>query len=268
MARDMKAERINRAFWDEVAPVHSRSYDTASLIGGGHCLDPVQVSELGCLKGKRVLHLQCHIGTDTLSLVRLGADVTGVDISEASIRAARELAAKTGLGARFIHAPLFDLPRVLDETFDVVYTSIGVLCWMSDISLWGDIVARYLKPGGTFYIMESHPFLNVFDDEKEGLVVRYPYFTGGSAIDWPGEFPDYSDGNYIVKSPTREFQWTVSDILGTLLERGLQIEFFHEFDFLHWKGLPCMEMGEDGMWRLPEPLNRIPLLFSLKAVKP
>ena len=266
MSRDFRAEEINRKHWDEVAPVHGRSYNTRVLIDGGHHLDPTQLLELGDIRDNKILHLQCHIGTDTLSLVRLGAEVTGIDISSESLKEARVLSERTGLKARFIETPLFDLPDKLDETFDLVYTSIGVLCWISAIDKWADIIARYLKPGGTLYLMESHPFMNVFDDETAGLNVRFPYFTS-KPIDWPGDWPDYSDENYIVKSPTREFSWTMSQIHNSLTDAGLQIEFIHEFDFLHWKGLESMEKSKDGFWRLPEPLNKIPILFSLKALK-
>lgn len=267
MARDFKAENINKKHWDEVAPVHGRSYDLQPLFQGGHNLDPVQVKELGDLTGKKVLHLQCHIGTDTLSLARLGAEVTGVDISEESLKVAESLSEKLNLRARFIHSPVFDLQEVLDETFDMVYTSIGVLCWISDIEMWGELIAGYLKPGGKLYLMESHPFMHVFDDESTGLKVRYRYFRNGTPIDWPGDWPDYSDENYTVKSPTREFQWTVSEVVNALVGAGLKLDFIHEFDFLHWKGLESMLKCEDGYWRLPEPLNRIPILFSLMAGK-
>lgn len=266
MARDRKAEEINRRHWDEIAPIHGRSYDLDSLLAGGHHLDPVQVAELGDIMGKTLLHLQCHIGTDTLSLARLGAAVTGIDISGESLKVARELSRRTGLPARFIQTPLFDLPVALDEKFDIVYTSIGVLCWVSDIGMWAETVARYLAPGGFFYLMESHPFMNVFDDESPGLQVRYPYFTQGKPTDWPGNWPDYSDGEYTVKSPTREFQWTISEVFTALVDAGLRVKSMSEHDFLHWKGLESMERCRDGYWRLPEPLNRIPLLFSLKAV--
>jgi len=267
MNRDFAAEEINKRHWDEVAPVHGRAYDTSSLLAGGHRLDPVQVEELGDLRGKKTLHLQCHIGTDTLSLARLGAEVTGIDISGESLKVARDLAEKTGLKARFIETALFDLPEVLDETFDMVYTSIGVLCWVSDIREWGRIISRYLERGGKFYLMESHPFLHVFDDELTGLNVKHRYFKNGMATDWPGNWPDYADENYIAKHPTREFTWTVSDIHNSLVDAGLSIEFIHEFDFIHWKALESMVCGKDGMWRLPEPLDRIPVLFSLRAVK-
>lgn len=268
MSRDYKAEEINRKHWDEVAPIHGKSYDTTELLNGKHDLDSTQVAELGDLEGKTVLHLQCHIGTDTLALVRMGGEVTGIDISAESLKVAKNLSKKTGLKARFIETPLFDLPDKLNETFDMIYTSIGVLCWVSDLKEWAGIISKYLKPGGTFYIMESHPFMHVFDDEVKGLKVRYPYFSNGKPFDWPGNWPDYSDENYIVKHPTREFSWTISQIHNALTEAGLAIEFIHEFDFLHWKGLESMEKCTDGMWRLPEPLNKIPLLFSIKAKAP
>ncbi len=267
MGRDFEAEEVNRRHWDEVAPVHARAYDTAPLLSGGHLLDPVQVRELGDLRGRRVLHLQCHIGTDTLSLARLGAEVTGVDFSRESLRAAADLSERTGLRARFVESAVFDLPAVLDETFDMVYTSIGVLCWISDIDLWGRTVHRFLEPGGFLYLMESHPFLNVFDDESEGLRVRHGYFAEGRAVEWPAGWPDYADESYIAGSPTMEFQWTLSQVHNALADAGLRIRFIHEFDFLHWKALPDMVKGADGLWRLPEPSDRIPLLFSLKAEK-
>lgn len=268
MGRDWEAERMNLGFWDEVAPVHRRSYDLDPLYRRGHLLDPVQVRELGCLRGKRVLHLQCHIGTDTLSLARLGAQVTGVDFSGESVRIAGELSRETGIPARFIRASLYDLPSILDERFDLVYTSIGVLCWLSDLNGWARVVSSFIEPEGSFYLMESHPLLQVYDDESQGLSVRHPYFTGGVSTEWPGDCPDYSDPEYIVKHPTREFTWTLSDMVNGLIRAGLAIRFINEHDFLHWRALPCMVRGEDGYWRLPEPLNRIPLLLSLGAAKP
>lgn len=267
MSRNFEAEETNKRHWDDVAPVHGRAYNTDPLLSGGHLLDPVQVEELGAIAGKKLLHLQCHIGTDSLSLARLGAEVTGVDFSGESLKVARELAKRSGLEARFIETALFDLPDVLDETFDMVYTSLGVLNWISDIRQWALIISRYLEPGGVLYLMESHPFMHVFDDETDGLSVRHSYFSGGEAIEWPGDWPDYADSSYISSHPTMEFLWTISQIHNSLVDAGLRIQFIHEFDFMHWKGLASMERCEDGMWRLPDPLARIPLLFSLKAVR-
>jgi len=228
-------------------------------------MDSIQISELGDVTNKSLLHLQCHIGTDTLSWARLGAEVTGIDISPASLQVAEQLAGKAGLEARFIESGVYDLPDNLDETFDIVYTSIGVLCWLSDLQAWAGIIRRYLKPGGIFYLMESHPFLHVFDDESEELVVRYPYFHRETPYKWPADYPDYSNSEYLVKTPTWEWQWSLSDILSALINNGMKIDFFHEHRVIPWKALPCMIKSDDGFWTLPSGQDNLPLMFSIRA---
>jgi len=264
--RDRAAEEANRRHWDEIAEVHARTYGLERLLSGGHQLDDIQVSEMGEVRGKTLLHLQCHIGSDTLSWARLGATVTGVDISPVSLRVAAELSARTGLPARFIESPLLDLPGRLSETFDLVYTSIGVLCWLSDLDEWARIIAAHLKPGGVFYMMESHPMLNVFDDEADGLRIRHSYFHRREPHLWPGDWPDYSDPETIVKSGSAEWTWPMADILNALLKAGLTLEFLHEFDEMPWKELPCMVPAERRGWfRLPDGMDLLPLTFSLRA---
>ncbi|MEN8209501.1 MAG: class I SAM-dependent methyltransferase [Candidatus Fermentibacteria bacterium] len=265
MKRYFEAEEGNRVHWDELAGVHAESYDYRELVRGGHVMDHIQTGEVGEVRNSSLLHLQCHIGTDTLSWARLGAYVTGVDISPLSLRVAQRLAKKAGLNARFIESSVYDLPDRLDETFDIVYTSIGVLCWLSDLKSWAEIIRRYLKPGGFFYMMESHPFLWVFDNESDGLVVRDPYFHGEAPCKWPADYPDYSDSDYIVKSPSWEWQWTMGEILNALIESGLKIDFLHEHSVIPWKALPSMIKGDNGFWRLPEEMDKLPLMFSLKA---
>lgn len=264
--RDRGAEEKNRCHWDELAEVHTRSYDLEGLLGGGHLLDDIEVAEMGDVRGKTLLHLQCHIGSDTLSWARLGALVTGVDISPGSLRKARELAERTGLSARFVESAILDLPGKLDERFDIVYTSIGVLCWLSDLEEWARIIAGHLRPGGVFYMMESHPFLNVFDDETEGLSVSYPYFHEPEPRHWPADYPDYSDPEYIVRSGSAEWTWSLGDVINALLKAGLRLEFLHEFDEMPWKGLPCMvPASRPGWYRLPDGKDFLPLTFSLRA---
>lgn len=265
--RNYEAEKGNREHWDELAPVHIRSYGLTPLLEGGHVLDDVQTGEVGDVSGKSLLHLQCHIGSDTLSWARLGASVTGVDISPVSLEKARELALRTNLEGRFIESSVFDLPDHLDGQFDIVYTSMGVLCWLSDLREWARIISRYLKPGGFFYIFESHPCIHVFDDEREGLHVRYPYFHSPEPMKWDEEYQDYSDGDYTVKSPSWEWTWSISDILDSLIDAGLRIEFFHEHEAIAWKCIESMVLGEDGWWRLPEEFPRLPVMFSVKARK-
>ena len=270
MKRYSEAEAGNRRHWDELAEVHMGSYDMASLLGGGHVMDDMQISEMGEVRGRSMLHLQCHIGTDTLSWARLGAEVTGVDLSPVSLEKARELSRRTGLNAHFMESSVYGLPGVLDGEFDIVYTSVGVLCWLSDLDEWARIIHRYLKPGGVFYMLESHPFLNVFDDEGEGLSVRYPYFHDETPTVWPGNYPDYSDGEYMVRSGSWEWTWALSDVISALTNAGLRLEFLHEHDSVPWKALPCLvpDPVESGWFRLPEGKDLLPLTFSIRARRP
>lgn len=266
MKRHRKAEEGNREHWDELALAHASSYRYGKLLEGGHLLDPVQVREMGDVSGRSLLHLQCHIGTDTLSWARLGARVTGADISPVSLRMARDLARRAGLNAEFVESSVYDLPDLLKGTFDIVYTSVGVLCWLSDLHAWAKIVRHFLKPGGFFYIMETHPFLMVFDDESQNLQVGYSYFHREEPEQWPGGYPDYADDGYMVKSPSWEWQWSMGDILNSLMDAGLRPEFLNEHEWIPWKALPVMVEREDGIWVLPDDMERLPLMFSLKAV--
>ena len=263
--RHLEAEEGNRRHWDELAGVHALSYDISGLLEGRCQLDSIQREELGDLDGRSLLHLQSHIGTDTLSLALLGARVTGVDISSESVSQARRLSQITGISGRFIQSSLYDLPEALDESFDVVYTSVGVLCWLSDLKSWARLIRRYLKPGGTFYIMESHPVLMAFDDETPDVRLRYEYFHRGEPTRWAGGYQDYDDGDYTVESPSWEWQWSLGDVVSALAGAGLLVRFLHEHPVIHWKALPCM-VEREGWFRMPTELDgKLPLSFSLLA---
>ncbi len=261
-------ERINQAYWDELAPVHLKAYtEVQSLRDGGISLDELELTELGEVSGKSMLHLQCHIGTDSLSWVRQGARVTAVDFSRESLKIADELSRELGLAATFIESNLYDLHAKLDTQFDIVYTSRGVLCWLKDIGAWGQIIASYLKPGGTFYIMESHPILNIYDDKIPGRI-SHPYFNTPEPLAWDDDDPDYADENYIPNSGTREWSWSMSEILTALLRSGLQIDSFQEHERLFFKMLPDMEALSDGWYHMPHLKGKLPLMFTLRASKP
>jgi SAM-dependent methyltransferase len=264
-----EAEEANRAFWDEVAPVHYRSYDLAALRRGGVCLDAIQLREVGDVAGRDLLHLQCHIGTDTLSWARLGARVTGVDFSAESLAWARRLQRELGLPARFVHSNVYDLDQVLDARFDIVYTSKGVLCWLRDLCSWAQVVARHLRPGGFLYLMDGHPLSSIFDDQHAGdLRVAYSYFGGGRPKRWEGGDPDYAEPAYRPQHPTYEWTWTLGDIFNSLIAAGLVVEFLHEHDKAFHQALPGMVEDQDGWWYLPEHRGRLPHTFSLKATRP
>jgi len=149
----------NKARWNELVGLHAKSeeYDLEGFIAGRNSLHRVELDILGDIAGKSLLHLQCHFGLDTLSWARLGAKVTGVDFSESAIELARQIAARIGVDAEFICSNVYDLPEVHEGEYDIVFTSVGVLCWLQDIRGWGRIIARYLKPGGVFLLVESHP---------------------------------------------------------------------------------------------------------------
>jgi len=265
-----QAEKNNQALWDELAPVHYESYAEMDILRkGGVCLDEIELAELGDVRGKSLLHLQCHIGTDTLSWARLGANVTGVDFSTQSLILAEKLANELKLQVTFVHSPLYDLKTKLEGQFDIVYTSRGVLVWNSDIQKWAEIIAHYLKPGGTFYIMETHPFFEIFEESEEGqLKISLPYFHQDDPTVWDDEGPDYADENYIVKLPSYEWQWSVSEILNALIGAGLQIQAFHEYERLFFKLFAGMEEERPGWYQYPGMEGHLPLIFTLKATKP
>ncbi len=261
-----KYRKSNREMWDEWVGINARSemYDLEGFKAGRKVLRGLEVEEVGEVQGKTLLHLQCHFGQDTLNWARLGAQVTGVDFSPEGIKLARELSAELGIPARFICCDLYDLPGQLDEQFDVVFTSYGVLTWLSDKRRWAQIAARYVKPGGMFYIAEIHPFGLVFDEAAEPLRIAYPYFDAGVMA-----FPvqgSYADPTAKTRATTSyEWAYPLGEVVTCLIEAGLTIEFLHEFPFIGYRMFPAMVQGEDGNWRLPG--VSLPLLFSIRARK-
>ncbi len=248
---------VNRTLWDAWTRVHvgSAFYDVASFRDGSR---PIRLrdedrAEVGPVDGRTLLHLQCHFGLDTLSWARLGAQVTGVDFSDEAIAAARALANEIGIPATFVRSNVYDLPDVLDATFDVVYTSNGVLGWLPDIEAWARVVARFVKPGGVFYINEVHPVTQVFDDTdvRPGeLRPVYPYWSHAAPLRFEAH-GSYADPG----APTGglvEYGWdhSLGEILTALAEAGLRIEFVHERPYVEWS-VPFLEGGPDGRWRLP-----------------
>ena len=261
----------NRRHWDECVPIHAESnfYDVASFTAGKSKLKSVELEELGNVRGKTLLHLQCHFGLDTLSWARAGAVVTGIDFSERAIETARELAADTGIDARFLVSDIYTLPENLQGQFNIVFASYGVLCWLPDVGLWARVAAHFIRPGGTFYIVEFHPFAGVFDDSADAtdLSVRYPYFPG----DEPLRFE--IDGTYAASAKlerrvTYEWPHPVSEVVSALIDAGLRIEFLHEFPFTSFQFVPFMELVEDKTYRLKKHDGSIPLMYSIKATKP
>jgi SAM-dependent methyltransferase len=262
----------NRARWDELTPIHARSpfYDLDGFRAGKSSLHSIELEELGDVRGKSLLHLQCHFGQDTLSWARLGAQVTGVDFSEKAIALARSLADDLGIEARFICTTIAQLPAVLADSFDIVFTSYGVLSWQPDLRPWAETVARFVKPGGIFYIVEFHPFADIFDDAPGATEPRvaYPYFHLPEPLKWISK-GTYADRTAAVTNVASHL-WlhALSDVLNAIIHAGLRIEFVHEFPFSIVGTLPFVEQGADAYWRLKTKDGSIPLMFSVKAMRP
>lgn len=261
----------NRALWNEWTDVHvtGEFYDRDGFVRDPSDirLRPEEVEEIGDVTGKSLLHLQCHFGLDTLSWARLGAQVTGADFSERAVDEARRLATDCGLDARFVLSDLYDLPDALEGQFDIVYTSIGALPWIPDLGRWADVVTHFLKPGGTFYVMEGHPSLWIFDGEQDHPVVTYPYFHRDEPITEKVE-GSYADPSAVIETE-HEHGWAfgLGELVTLLIERGLTIRSLREYDFLVWP-IEFLEEGDDGRWRMPGGSEaEIPLMFSILATR-
>ncbi len=233
--------RANQTLWDEWAKLHLASgyYAADTLRGGGVTLGALERAEVGEVTGKTLLHLQCHLGLDTLSWARLGATVTGVDISQESIRAAESLRDELGLAAEFICSDVCDLGQHLNKEFNIVFTSCGVLVWLPDLGRWAELIARYLKPGGVFYISEIHPFKRLLTPrthDDAGNPITIGYFRGAEPVRVEEQ------GSYAAESSSwhTAYYWShgLGEIITPLAQAGLIIEFLHEFDSPEHPGLP------------------------------
>lgn len=264
----------NRALWDEWTRIHETSafYDLEGFKRGGIRIDEYELEEIGPVDGLDLLHLQCHFGIDTLSWARLGARVTGVDFSAAAVALARRTADEIGFPeARFVQSNVYDLPDRLDGDFDLVYTSKGVLGWLPDVRRWADVVARFVRPGGRFYVAEVHPIAQAFENEgvEPGeLRLAYPYWEHATPLTFAvqGSYADRAASLGV----TREHGWdhSLGEIVTALIDAGLVIRSLREYPFCEWR-LDFAEQGPDGRWRLPGELDgRLPLFFSVLAEKP
>jgi SAM-dependent methyltransferase len=259
----------NRELWDEWTEIHGSSafYDLRSFRDGGVRLRDYEIEHVGDVRGKRLLHLQCHFGIDTLSWARLGATVTGADFSPKAIELATSLATDLGLDARFVESNVYELPERLEGSFDVVYTSRGVLCWLPDIRGWARVVTHFVKPGGIFFISEAHPIAWALDDDLP-LTFRYPYWEHAEPIasDVEGSYADVSAD----VTSEKEYSWQhgLGEIVTALVDAGLVIEFLHEYPFSEWDMGFTVE-APDGTWVKPDSVEgELPLFYALRARKP
>lgn len=256
----------NKKLWDQRTGIHLQSafYNVEAFKNGANSLQPVELEEVGPVKGKKLLHLQCHFGQDTLSWARLGAEVTGVDFSEASIAAAKALAKDLKLEANFVCSNIYDLDKNLSDSFDIVFTSYGVIGWLPDLEKWAATIARFCKRGGIFYMAEFHPVVWMFDDHFEKII--YPYHNA-RVIEEAVE-GSYADRGAAIRSTSYSWNHSLAEVINALIGSGLQLEFLHEFP---WSPYNCFQntiQGADGNYRISNLEGLIPMMYSLKARKP
>jgi SAM-dependent methyltransferase len=266
---------VNRASWDERVPAHVASADYAvrrfiadpDFISGVVRFD---VPLLGDVRGLRGVHLQCHIGTDTVSLARLGASMTGLDFSGPAVAAATELAAATAADATFVQSELYAAADVLPAgSFDLVYTGIGALCWLPDIRRWAQVVAALLRPGGRLFVRDGHPMLFTIEDPRDDglLSVKYPYFEQAEPQVWDQGGTYVETDAVFTHNVSHEWSHGVGEIVTALLDAGMTLTGLAEHDSVPWDALPGMMTESGGEWRLTENPERLAASFTIQAVK-
>jgi len=249
----------NKQGWDGLAETHYKNYDIDRLIAGNPLINDLIRKEVGDVSGKSLVHLLCHIGTDTLSWALLGAKVTGIDISPESLKYARILATRMGIDANFIESDVMDVKDKINQKFDIAFSSTGVLCWLPDIRRYAQTVRHLLKDGGFFYILDGHPFRNVMLDEKGeygALAIQGDYFR--KEVWQYANMGDYTDPDLKIPVNSYERDWTLGDIVTAFCDAGMRIEFLHEFPQYFYGGYTPYDVQENK-------IELYPCTFSLKA---
>lgn len=262
----MDYQQINKDSWNKRTDAHWESgfYDVQGFLDGKSSLNDIELSLLGNIQGKKLLHLQCHFGQDTLSLGRMGATVTGVDLSDRAIARANELSGAAGIPAEFICCDLYDLPAHLHDTFDIVFSSYGTVGWLPDLDRWASLINRYLKPGGRFIFAEFHPVVWMFDNDF--TTVQYNYFKDEAIVE--NESGTYANREAPISHQSVTWNHSLSELMGSLLKQGMQIKQFHEYDYSPYNCFNATEEFEPQKFRIAKWGNKIPMVYSLEVIKP
>lgn len=255
----------NKKTWNIKTDIHVKSdfYDTKSFIKGQTSLNDIELGLLGDVQGKSILHLQCHFGQDSISLQRMGANVTGVDLSDKAITVARDLAIKTNTLTQFICCDIYELPNFLDEKFDIVYTSYGTIGWLPDMDKWAAIISRFLKPNGKFVFVEFHPVVWMFDDDF--TEIKYNYFKDTPIVET--EQGTYADKNAAVELESITWNHSMSEVLNSLIVSGLEINSLNEYDYSPYDCFNNTLKINPKKYRIKHLDNNIPMVYSIVATK-
>lgn len=256
---------LNQTLWDARTTAHVASafYDVQGFLNGDESLKAPELALLGDVTGKKILHLQCHFGQDTLSLARKGAIVTGMDFSPVAIAKAQELAHHMQLPAEFICCDVYDLPQHLNAQFDIVFTSYGVIGWLPNIEKWAKVVAHFMKPGGKFIFAEFHPVVWMFDNDFQA--VTYPYHKTEPIVEEEGT---YTDGEMSQKHTSVGWNHGLAEVIQSLLNEGIILTHFQEYDFSPFDCFAHTEKGEDGNYRITHLAGKVPMMYTIAGTKP
>ena len=257
--------KTNQNLWDKKTDIHVESefYNVDDFISGKDSLNSVEIELLGNIQGEKILHLQCHFGMDTISLARRGAEVTGIDLSEKSIIKANELSEKVDVPARFIQCDVYNLPNILDEQFDIVFTSYGTIGWLPDMTKWADVVARFLKPKGKFVFVEFHPVIWMFSyDFKK---VEFNYLNSGPIIE---ELEGtYTNDNADIKEESVSWNHGLCEVQDALIKQGLTLMDLKEYNYSPYNCFQNTVEVEPGKFQINGFENKLPMLYSIVAEK-
>ena len=256
---------VNKDTWNKKVGIHAKSemYKMEAFKSGETSLMPYEINALGDVNGKSLLHLQCHFGQDTLSWSRMGAKAVGVDISDKAITLAQQLNEELKLNAKFVCCNVLDTSKHIKETFDIVFTSYGVIGWLPNLKPWAQMIAERLTTGGTFYMVEFHPILWMFDYLDDDLKMKYHYSQDEPVYEeYEGTY-----ANQTSKMVSKEYGWNhgLSEVINALIEAGLQIDYLNEHDESPYNVFPDLVKLDNGMYKMKNQL--FPMIFELKATK-
>lgn len=256
---------INRQSWNNRTDTHLKSefYNLEGFLNGKTSLNKIELDLLGDITGKKILHLQCHFGQDTISLSRLGANVTGVDLSDKAIESAKQIAADTNANTQFICCDIYDLPNHLNEQFDLVFTSYGTIGWLPDLDKWAKVISKFLKPNGQFVFVEFHPVVWMFDDDFDKI--GYRYFNSGAIIET--ENGTYADKEADISQSYVMWNHSLSEVINSLIRNGIEINTLDEYDYSPYNCFNHTVEFEPHKYRTAHLDNKIPMVYAIVATK-
>lgn len=254
----------NRRSWNHRVGIHQESsfYQLDEFIKGKTSLNEIDLQILGNIKGKQILHPMCHFGMDSLSMVRMGAEVSGFDLSDKAVEKANELGKKLKLNASFVACDYYDFPKHIHQKFDLIYLSYGVIGWLPDLTKWAKLAYDALKLNGELILIEFHPFVWMYDDDFKNI--QYNYFNDGVIHT---QEASYTEKDSTDKQAFYSWNHSLSEVLTSLINAGFSISKFEEYDYSPYDCFKNTYEFENGKFRIKTFQDRAPLVYALVASK-